>query len=112
MVRAGTVVVVGCYICVMATVVYQHRIELGPIVLPWGTALGVVTTYLVAVAAGMWVSSGPALLAVGWGAGLIAPMAAPTESFLIIQDAWGWTFVLASAAALLVAYLQQQGVRT
>ena len=108
MFRAGAVVVLGCYVCVLSSVVYQHRIAVGPVELPWGIALGVATTYAVAVAAGIWVSSGPALLAVGWGAGLIAPMAAPTESFLIVQDAWGWAFVLASAAALLVAYLQQQ----
>src|SRR5690625_707224 len=108
MFRAGAVVVLGCYVCGLSTVVYQHRIAVGTVALPWGTALGGCGSYAVAVAAGIWGWSGPPLPAGGWGAGSIAPMAAPPESCLIVQDAWGRAFVLASAAALLVAYLQQQ----
>lgn len=108
---AAATVFLGCYLCLVATIVYQHRTALGPVVLPWGTALGVGTVYVTAIGLKRWLDTAPALLMLGWGIGILMPIAAPSESFLIIQDAWGWTFIGTSVGVLVVAFFQTNRVQ-
>lgn len=96
----------GLYVCLAASIVHRHDASWMGVDFPWGLALAVGATYLIAVATERLIRAGSVWFMLGWVAGLVLPMLAPGSSYLIAQDWLGTTFMLAGVGSLAVATLR------
>jgi hypothetical protein len=96
-------VVVGAYVCVLGAVVHRHVWSAGGVAWPWGLAVAIAVTALVAVAAGDAMRVGGAWLALGWAGALLALQWSPGGSYLVASDWLGLTFTAGSLGAIVLA---------
>lgn len=99
-------VLLGAFVCGMATFLHRVGVEVGSIFIPWGLVLGALTGFLVARALTPWWSSGEFFVA-GWALALSFGFGLGTQNQLIAFDWLGLTFLIAALGALFVALSQR-----
>lgn len=102
-VKQAAVFLLGLYVCLVATIAHRHTAVWGGMTVPWGVILAVVGSYATARGAGTVVRSGTVWFVMGWALGLILPMLAPGDSYLVAEDALGLTFMAAGVGSLAIA---------
>lgn len=93
-------VLLGVYVALIGAVVHRHRAELLDVEWPWGLALALCATVVVAVTAGHVVRLGETWYALGWALVLLAQPLAPGGSYLVAADWLGWTYTLLGMGSL------------
>jgi len=96
---------VGLATAVCGLVTYRHVWRDGPVPLPWGLVLALVTVAVVVRAAGL-VAGPPALVGVagGWfGAVLWLQTPGPGGDFLLVSDALGYGYLYAGMLLVVLA---------
>lgn len=99
----AAVFLLGLYVCLAATIAHRHTAEWGGVTVPWGVILAVVGSYATARGAEAVVRSGTVWFVLGWALGLVVPMLAPGDSYLVAQDGLGLTFMAAGVGSLAIA---------
>jgi hypothetical protein len=93
-VKRVALALLGAYVGVIGAVVHRHTVHTAGLHWPWGSALAIGVTYVVAVAAGRWIPVGAAWFGLGWAVVLMVQQLAPGGSYLIAGDWLGWTYTL------------------
>ncbi|MBC7632875.1 hypothetical protein [Aeromicrobium sp.] len=96
----------GAYLCIVSSIVHRHVIEVGAVLVPWGTALAVAVTYVVVIAAARVAPVGGAWLGMGWGVALTAQQLSPGGSYLVASDWIGYSFIVGSLGAIVLGVLR------
>ncbi len=104
--KQATLVVVGMFVCLIASISHSRTSDVSGFDLPWGTALGLIAAYASACTADFWVRIGGAFFGLGWALGLTLPMLVPGESYLIGSDWLGLLFMFGGFGALALAIVQ------
>lgn len=99
----AAVFLLGLYVCLAATIAHRHTAEWGGVTVPWGVILAVGGSYATARGAEAIVRSGTVWFVMGWVLGLVLPMLAPGDSYLVAEDALGLTFMAAGVGSLAIA---------
>lgn len=107
--KRALLVLLGLYVCLIATFVHRHIFYVGDLGLPWGVALALIATYAVARAGELWIRRGGAWFILGWAFGLVIPMIGAGDSYLIAQDTRGWILMFGGVAVLAIAVLRPTG---
>lgn len=103
--RVG-VVVLGAYVCVIATFLHRVGLDIGPVFLPWGLLLGVATGFFVTRALTQWWPLGEFFVG-GWALALSVGFGIGTQNHLILFDWLGIVFLIAALGALFAALSQR-----
>ncbi|NRQ51488.1 hypothetical protein [Aeromicrobium stalagmiti] len=101
--RRAALLVLGLYVCVLGAVVHRHVWFAAGIEWPWGLALVIAVTYVVAVASGLVARVGGAWFTLGWAIALLSLQWSPGGSFLIAADWLGWSFTAACLGVIVLA---------
>ncbi len=111
--KRAALVLLGLYVCLVASIIHRHTYVVGEVEIPWAMALDFIAVYSVTRAVRPWVRLGDAFFALGWALGLMIPMI-PTislfsmgGSYLIAQDWLGLTFMFGSIAVLALAVIRR-----
>ena len=86
-------VVLGLLVGLHGAVVHRLEVTVLGVGLPWGLALALATTGLVAWAAAGSVPVGAAWFGFGWTLALLAQQGVGSGSYLVAGDPLGWTFM-------------------
>lgn len=96
------VALLGAYVCAIATFLHRVGLDVGPVFVPWGLAVGVLTGFLVARALTAWYQLAESFT-IGWAFGLIFAFGLGTQNRLLLLDAHGAAFLVLGLGALLAA---------
>lgn len=103
--RQAGLAAVGLYVCLIASVVHRHTLDVGGVELPWAMLIGFVAAYSIARAVHPWVRLGDVFFALGWALGLTIPMFSPGGSYLIAEDWLGISFMIGGLLVLAAAVI-------
>lgn len=104
--KRAALVLLGLYVCLIASIIHRHTYAIGDVELPWAMALDFVAAYSVTRAARPWVRLGDYFFALGWALGLTLPLLRSGDSYLIAEDWLGMTFMFGSIAVLALAVIR------
>lgn len=90
--RRVVLVLLGAYVCLLASVVHRHTARALGVDWPWGLVLALAVSVVVALGAERVQRVGAAWFGLGWAALLVLQQLAPGDSYLVAADALGWTF--------------------
>lgn len=103
------IVLLGVYVGLLGAVVHRLRLDAGPLVVPWGLVLGLVTAVLLAWTAARLVRAGAGWFALGWTSVLLLQGLGAAGSYLVGSDGWGWAYMGIGLAALVLVVILAPG---
>lgn len=102
MARRLGAVVLGLLVGLHGAVVHRLESSVAGVDLPWGLALALLATGLVARGAAVAVPVGAAWFGLGWTLALVVQQGVGSGSYLVAGDAPGWTFMGGGLVVLVV----------
>lgn len=103
------VVLVGVYVGLLGAVVHRLRSDAGPVEVPWGLLLGLVTAVVLAWTAARLVRAGAGWFALGWTSVLLLQGLGGDGSYLVGSDGWGWAYMGIGLSALVLVVVLGPG---
>ena len=100
------VLALGLWVGAMGAVVHRQVWLVGPWQVPWGLLVVLVTTGVLAHAAGRWRRLGAAWFALGWSLLLTAQPLLPNGGYLVATDWLGWAHTLLTAGVIVAVVVR------